>query len=66
MTANIPLNRKLSIERNNRQNKHAAGKCGSHAEVQEMLRDIAFVLKMTQRVRESIEAGEVTQEPMLV
>ncbi len=34
-------------------------------EADEMLRDIAFVLKMTQRVRDEIEADQEACEPAL-
>jgi hypothetical protein len=34
-------------------------------EADELLRDIAFVLKMTQRVRDEIEADEEACEPVL-
>ena len=35
------------------------------ADADAMLRDIAFVLKMTQRVREDIEAAREADEPAL-
>ena len=38
----------------------------SHAEAETLLRDMAFVLKMTQRVREEMEADAEVQEPVLV
>jgi hypothetical protein len=36
------------------------------ADVDSMLRDIAFVLKLTQRVRDEIEAEQEVQEPVPV
>jgi hypothetical protein len=36
------------------------------ADADSMLRDIAFVLKMTQRVRDEIEAEQEIQEPVPV
>lgn len=38
----------------------------SRERAEQMLRDIAFVLKMTQKVREEIEMDEEVGEPVLV
>ena len=38
----------------------------ARADTDAMLRDIAFVLKMTDRVREDIEAEHESREPVLV
>ena len=37
----------------------------TRADTEALLRDIAFVLKMTERVREEIEVNEETLEPAL-
>ena len=63
MTRNIthPPHNQPSANTNVRNNRQADMRCETEA----MLRDIAFVLKMTRRVRDEIEADEEACEPAL-
>ncbi len=60
MTKNIPHQAQRERNLTNRQ-----ARTQLRADAETMLRDIAFVLKMTQRVRDEIEADQEVQEPAL-
>ncbi len=64
MTQQNLQQRRTESNRNARTERPTGGV--SRARVEEMLREIAFVLKMTQQVRKEIDAGAETREPALV
>ena len=64
MTANLLHKSHVLPHPNARKQRQTATE--QRAEAETALRDIAFVLKMTQRVREEIEADAEAQEPVLV
>ena len=57
MTQNLPNQAQTQAKPNNRQTRTQL-----RADTEKMLRDLAFVLKMTQRVRSEIETQEEAQE----
>ena len=64
MTANLLHKPHVLPHPNSRKQRQTS--TDQRVEAETLLRDIAFVLKVTQRVREEMEAGAETQEPVLV
>jgi len=62
--ANI-MNQHLT-HKTHQENKPRIRHLAPRHKVESMLREIAFVLKMTEKVRQEIEAAEKAQEPALV